>query len=341
MNLQNPGHDDVDTTEWDGRTVKALCFTKRGPDWADLHIGPFFAQGGQAKLWAVSNKTPEPQLAKVYLPTMRKLLALDTIASERMLALVQHREALPTALPFAIWPRRLLFNDTNISKHTAPARLLGVSMNKLSGSTSLNKLMFRANARVRLTNRHTQHIALTLLDQIERLHKHPWRFVFGDLSTDNIHISHDFRLVSFIDTDAFQFVDPSNPSRFFPVPGINPAFESPWSLRRDPSEPLPPEHDLFAIATIVFIMIGAELGLRELHPFTVPNHDPADLIRDRQFPLAAPDRYPVAKIATKTYNRFPLPFRIAFEQTFTTQVPIPLSHWRSLISQHWRDLPSA
>ena len=70
---------------------------------------------------------------------------------------------------------------------------------------SLATIITDERTRFRFNRHHTAHILTLLADQLNRMHKHAWGFVFGDMSPSNIHITHDRENVLFIDTDSFQF----------------------------------------------------------------------------------------------------------------------------------------
>ncbi len=98
-------------------------------------------------------------------------------------------------------------------------------MAELVGTVSLATLITDERTRFRLQRGQTAHILATIADQLSRMHKHGWGFVFGDMSPSNIHITHDHSKVLFIDTDSFQFDYTEGAPFSFAITGLTPGYK--------------------------------------------------------------------------------------------------------------------
>ena len=327
---------------WAGETVPALSYP--APDrlhWSSLSIGELLTSlAGSSTIWKVVPPSNPPLLAKLYNDKMRQRLKSETAPAEQLLLLARYRSQLSRELPFAAWPLSLVFSGSaTITEDNFTERLAGFTMVNLQTTSSLAQLVSVPRVRHRLKSPDTLHIARTLLGQIELLHAHPWRFVFGDLSASNVRVSNNFKQVFFIDTDSFQFTCPEAGHRSYTAAGTTPSFRSPGIRTQKQTTQLTEAHDTFVATILLFQLIMADVGVPNLHPFISSDSNPDDLIDRYAFPYEQPDRYPVSRYALDKYRALPVPIRKAFRQTFTTKNPVPLGQWRTLLGQHWRSLP--
>lgn len=296
---------------------------------------PLGSPGGSATVYKLSPRTDPPLVAKLYNDSYLDLLRQDKKLLQRVVLLASNRDSLGADLPFATWPRRLLFSSntpTNIQDE-----LLGFSMERLNGTVSLHDLIYQEGARTRLTPDSNLHIAITIADQVARMHRHPWAFVFSDMSPNNIHVTPDLKHVRFIDTDCFQFEFKSSKYAFKPS-GLTPTFTSPAAKARlTAGNALDATHDDFLLAMLIFMLLMAEKGF-PIHPFQSPGHDEDTLIDQRAFPFDNPAAYPVNPHILAAYMSIAAEVRAAFSQSFTQQPPLPAAEWASLLAKQRRSL---
>lgn len=294
---------------------------------------PLGAPGGSATVYKLSPRTDPPLVGKLYHDSYLDLLRQDKKLLQRVVLLARHRDDLGTDLPFATWPRRLLFSSntpTNVQDE-----LLGFSMERLNGTVSLFDLIYQEDARTRLTPDANLHIAITISDQVARMHRHPWAFVFSDMSPNNIHVTPDLKHVRFIDTDCFQFQFKSS-NYSFKASGLTPTFSSPSAKARiTAGHTLDATHDDFLLAMLIFMMLMAEKGV-PIHPFQASGFDEDTLIQQRAFPFDNPTAYPVNAHILATYISLPAEIRAAFTRSFTQEPPLPAAEWAALLAKQRR-----
>lgn len=291
--------------------------------------------GGSGAVFQVLPRTSPPLVAKLYNDTILKRIRTDRKFAQRIIALALHRDELARSLPFATWPRRLIFTQKNPAD--AQQALLGFTMERLVGTTSLFDFMTQANARLKVKPDTTAFVAITLADQVARLHRHPWTFVFGDMSPNNIHITADHAHVRFIDTDSFQF-DYNNGKYAFALSGLTAGYKSPGAQAALQSNGrLTPHHDDFVLAILIFTMVMADHGM-PIHPFQSGDTPEDTRIEQRQFPFANPQAFQIPPPVRAAYQTLPQPLQDAFVRTFTEPVPIPAADWVTILSNYRRCL---
>jgi hypothetical protein len=324
---------------WFGETIAARHYDGTH-QWAEFLIGEIVSDtGGSSSVWQVSTETEPPLLVKLYKGEMLKRLRTDAATTTRLYPLVRSRRQLSADLPFAVWPRRLVFTDADVTEGNFADKLLGFTMARLDITTSLNDLVEQDKKRTRMSAGKTRHILLLVMDYLQSMHEHPWQFMFGDMSLHNIHVSRDRNRVYFIDTDAFQYTD-SETDKFFAVPGMTEGFRSPGTAERHHDDPLPNTHDTFVMAIIIFMMLMADMDAHGAHPFSAAGHDADELIDGRIFPYEDSNNYPISDYVLKRYRAMPAELRQAFLHTFTTTEPVSLTQWRMLLQKHWSFAPA-
>lgn len=334
-----------DKDYWPGKTLHGLCHRNGDLNWQPLPVGNYIGGGGSAHVYAIDLNSNPRLLAKIFVSAMRHRVRTLSNDTERLIPLVLARDTIHESLPFATWPRRLLFEKNSITDaNDFKVSLLGYAMTRLAGVMSLDDIVSYANKRVRLTRQNAKSIALSLVSQLDALHSHPMRFVFGDFNPQNIQISHDYKSVIFIDTDAFQFIAKKDPSsttydRPYYVPGINMNYCSPDTVDFKEQTLLSKDHDLYVLAIHLFRLVMAEVGVLESHPFVVAGgRSLPDLVKNREFPYLNPTGYKISKFARDAYATLPDVFANAFAKTFTTTQPVTCPEWLNIIEHNWRYL---
>jgi DNA-binding helix-hairpin-helix protein with protein kinase domain len=320
----------------------AVCGVRVNPphadEWVNYTLGPHIDAGGAGAVYSLTAKTTPQLVAKIYDGSILERVRKEPPLRQRIIVLAQHRDHLMKELPFAFWPRRILFTMQAPDETQIPQTILGFTMAALPNTTSLTSLLSDDSARTRITHADTIHIACTLADQIAKLHRHAWQFVFGDMSPNNIHVTHNFASVYFIDTDAFQF-QYNHPHFAFSIPGLTPGFESPGARQViKAGGSLSTNHDDFVLAIIIFQILMAQSGLTRVHPFSYADSTEVDNINARRFPYANPAAYPVPAMPLAFYRSLPSDIHLAFMQTFTTPTPFPAAQWPPLLSGYRRGL---
>lgn len=296
---------------------------------------PMGAAGGAGAVYQLMPRSNPPLVAKLYNPAILQRIRTDRKYAQRIIALAAHRDELAKALPFATWPRRLIFSERN--PPDPQQALLGFTMERLVGTVSLLDLITQKNARLKVTPDATAFLCITLADQVARLHRHPWTFVFGDFSPNNVHVAANLQQVRFIDTDGFQF-DYNNGKYAFALTGLTSGFKSPGAdAALAATGRLPTTHDDFVLAILLFMLLMADKGM-PTHPFQCGD-TPEDVhIERRQFPLANPNQLPVPPAVVAAFNALPQQLRDSFIRAFTGPVPVPAAEWIAILSQYRRCL---
>lgn len=308
-------------------------------DWFQYTVGDVVGSaGGAGIVHRLAPDTEPPLVGKFYNETLLSHIRHEDKYYLRVVLPAWHRNLLLDDLPFATWPRRVLFDahDRESSKDWVKSHIIGFTMPLLLGTIPLLDLITKQSARIRLTPHDTLHLATTIAHQLAQMHRHPWSFVFGDLTPNNIHISSDFAKATFIDTDSFQFT--FGGAYAFLLSGLTSTFSSPGSRDTvDKKGRLTATHDDFVLAIIIFMMLMADKGL-PVHPFSSLSSSEDDLIDKRQFPYDDPATNPVSQEELDAYRSLPDEVRAAFTQTFTQARPITAAHWTDVLTNMRRSL---
>lgn len=306
--------------------------------WTPYRIGKRIGKGGMGSVHEFTPVPQTPMLAKLFSPDMLARIKGDPKIAMRLAALAAHRDDIANALGFATWPRRMLFTKQRPrDKREIADTIVGFTMVRLQNTISLNQLLMDPDRRIRLTPHDTAHIAITLADQIGRMHKHKWGFVFGDFSPNNVHVGVTFKSVSFIDTDSFQFdFDASKYS--FTLGGITPGYKSPGvDQQLKQTGRVTPAHDDFVLAIHLFQLFMVDRQMPR-HPFQTLDTPLDVMISKRAFPFDNPSAYPVPRPCLDAYASVPPPIRAAFSRSFTTPATVSAEEWSLLLSEYRRSL---
>lgn len=311
---------------------------KGNDDWTRYRLGKEIGKGGMAAVHEIFPEYRDPIVAKLFGADMLARIKGDPKIAMRLAALVRNRAKIGSELKFATWPRRMLFSKERPgSKQEIADTVIGFTMPRLRNTLSLQDLMMDPERRLRLTPEHTAYIAITLADQINRLHKHEWGFVFGDLSPNNVHISTDFNSVTFIDTDSFQF-DFEASKYTFTLGGITKGYKSPGvedQLRN--TGRVTAAHDDFVLAILLFQLFMTDRKVPR-HPFQYADTPLDAMIAKRDFPFDNPQTYRVPAPCLSAYATFPAPIQQAFSRSFTTPTPVSAAEWTMILSDYRRSL---
>lgn len=307
-------------------------------DWFQYTVGDRVGGvGGAGVVHRLAPDTEPPLVGKFYNDAILSHIRGDEKYFLRVILPALNRNLLMDDLPFATWPRRVLFDMHDPDGRKIRDHLIGFTMPLLIGTTSLHDLIHRDQARLRLTAHGTVHIATTIASQLAQMHRHAWGFVFGDMSPTNIHISHDHAKVHFIDVDSFQFDYDGGAYSFF-LSGLTPTFTSPGARAAiDAKSRVTAAHDDFVLAILIFMMLMADKGY-PVHPFSSLDSDEDELIEARQFPFDNPAKHPVSDAELKGYRELPDDIREAFSKTFTRTPPVTASEWTVLLTNLRRSL---
>lgn len=296
---------------------------------------PMGTVGGAGAVYQLMPRSEPPLVAKVYNDRVLQLIRNDRKYAQRIIALALHRDDLAKSLPFATWPRRLIFAQKNPAD--PQQELLGFTMERLVGTTSLIDLITQKNTRFKITPDTTAFLCITLADQIARMHRHPWTFVFGDLSPNNVHVTANLAQVRFIDTDGFQF-DYNNGKYTFRLSGLTTGFKSPGAdAALQKTGRLTTTHDDFVLAILLFMLLMADKNM-PIHPFQCGDTPEDVRIEKRQFPLSDPAQFPLPAPVTAAWNTLPLELRDTFTRTFTGPTPVPAAEWVTILTNYRRCL---
>jgi DNA-binding helix-hairpin-helix protein with protein kinase domain len=308
----------------------------KNEDWTVYQIGKSLNKGGFGSVHLVTPPMKHPLVAKIYTEPMRERIKHNPKIAMRLVALAQHRVAITKDLSFAVWPRRVLFAKKNLNgADDIAANILGFTMLQLIGTTSLFELMMNEEKRLRIQPVDLAHIAILIADQLAKLHRHPWGFVFGDLSPNNIHVTNDYKAVHFIDTDSFQF-DFQTGKYAFPMDNLTTGYKSPGAehaIRN--KQRITAVHDDFVLAVLIFQLLMT-MNKVPRHPFQCLDKDVDTMIERRIFPFENLAQYPVPAVNVAVYNGWPADIRAAFRRTFTQPDPVTAEEWTQILIAHYR-----
>lgn len=306
--------------------------------WDRYTLGQQIAKGGMGAVYEIFPEYRPALVAKLFGDKMIARMKGDPKIARRLAALVKHRAEINKGLDFATWPRRMLFSKERPKGTTEIANtIIGFTMPRLERTISLQELLFAPDRKLRLTSHDTIFIAITIADQLNKLHSHDWGFVFGDLSPNNVHVATDFKKVTFIDTDSFQFNFQAE-QYTFNLQGLTDGYKSPGvddQLRM--TGRVTPAHDDFVLAILIFMLLMMDKGVPR-HPFQSMQTPLNSLIAKRAFPFDNPHTYPLPQNCKDAYAKFTPQLRAAFTRTFTTPRTVTAAEWTQILHEYRRCL---
>ena len=331
-----------------GDLISTVRFDEFGQEsWAEYRLGRILSNSsGFADVYLIDANTTPPLVAKIYRQDgdIQQQLRTDEFFALRLYALGRHAARLATALPFAAFPRRLIFPRRSPSSTDQATELLGFTMAEMTQTISLLTFLTSETIRQQVSLDRSLAIAERLAHYLHRLHTDPMRFAIGDLSPNNILISKAFDDARYIDLDGAAFTYPGTPARFFPSPlpkAATTGYESPYFFQDDYVGPTP-EHDTFVLAIFIFQLIMAALGeTTPPHPFEFGDHTVSFNIKNRLYPYRLGNQHLLRPAVVATYTMMPDMMRHAFDGYFTGQLPMTADAWASLIARYRRSLQSS
>lgn len=289
------------------------------------------AEGGEAGIFNVKGAGPVRRVAKVYNTAAKA--TLDPDAFEALAFLTSKYTEFSQAMPFVAWPLEVLFTEERPLPINHLDALAGITMKRIDGVTTLEKLTTNGTGRVGLGNEAAVRIAATISGQLRKLHQHG--IVFCDFNPRNVLVTTNKASVSFVDADAFQH---GFGHRIFTKPHFTPGYASIDHLQNKPGARTPAD-DNFVLAIHVFQLL-TDGG----HPFkTGPKFEPpggAPL-----FGEVSPDdnilahRWPYSNIAVyhppgqtpRHYARLHPELKAMFTRAFEHFQPPTAEEWENLL----------
>jgi len=313
--------------------------------WEDYELESSFEKnGGVGTVYPVRAK---PYVGKLFHENMLSLYSQNDNMARRLIVLVYLYDRLRKELPFVSWPRRVLYRQQYIDPANIQEGLVGFSMDRLKGKISLADVLAKDSERLKLKMKgglsQTLHIAITIADQLQRMHRHEFKFRFGDLNPNNILLDRRMEQVTFIDPDSYQFDYPhvdDGPYEFV-VGGLTDGYSSPASheARDRNSWRFSKNHDAFVFAILLFQLLMAREGWSKIHPFLFSDVSEDEHIKNGEFLYGERLRQSEAlPHLAAIYTGFRFELRDAFEQTFAGQQVIPLATWITLLQNYRRSL---
>ena len=309
-------------------------------DWTAYTLGETVGdKGGTAQVYRIAAKTTPPLLAKMYhSDSILQRIASDPGYGTRLMCLGMERATLNKVLPFCTWPRRLVFKQKDPLSDQVAGSIIGLTLPELATHVALSDVLRDKSNRTKMTHAHGIHIAVSLADQLHRLHTHPWRFVIGDLSPNNLLVDYTFSSIQFIDMDTVRFSPgPGYPT--FDTPGTTVGYRSPEYFHAPSQGQLSAAHDDFVLAILLFQILMAMSGLDGVHPFLDADASEDDNIRQARFPYVDALRpTQVADAPAAAYAAWDPNLRTAFEDVFTGRKAMTAKQWADLLSNYRRSL---
>ncbi|MFM9938683.1 MAG: hypothetical protein ACKVP7_04210, partial [Hyphomicrobiaceae bacterium] len=241
-------------------------------------------------------------------------------------------------LPFCNWPRRIVFKQREPGTDEVAGAIIGLTLPELTTHVALSDVLRDKSNRARMTHERGIHIGVSLADQLHRLHTHPWRFVVGDLSPNNLLVDYTFSSIHFIDMDAVRFSPgPGYPT--FDTPGTTANYRSPEYFHASNQGQLSSAHDDFVLAILLFQILMAISGLDGVHPFLDVDASEDDNIQRGRFPYVDALRpTQVADAPAAVYVAWHSDLRGAFEAVFTGKQAMTAKQWAELLAKYRRSL---
>ncbi|CEJ88130.1 hypothetical protein HYPGJ_31614 [Hyphomicrobium sp. GJ21] len=309
----------------------------KGNNWAQYTVGEPLksadnrGEGGAGYLHRLLPRSKPRLVGKFYKSSTRTRLQRDREYAQRLIYLVFNRHILLHDLPFVAWPRRCLFLHKPQTPQEMRSALIGITMAELADTRPLSAYLGNPDYRDVMTPTLAAKIGVTIAQQLALMHAHPWRFVLGDFSANNIHIHADLKKVTFIDADSYQFTGTAKgETHLFFNGNVTPHYESPDMDAMRKAGEFKTSHDDFLLAINLYYLLLAGFKVPR-HPFEARDSTHGELIRKRIFPVDNPKTYAQPQSVVDAYRCLPEPVRKAFTRTFSTPSVVTASEWAAIL----------
>lgn len=306
-------------------------------DWVSYTLGATLGlPGGYGTVHRLLPKKRPPLVAKIYHNKQAlSELKTDPLYAMRLLALITHRASISQQLPFCAFPRRALFRTRAEPAVSNVRELIGFTMEERVDYQQFKHLIYGGSPL--LTTERAVALIQVLGERLHAIHTHPWSFRIGDISPNNILINTTLTDAVFIDLDTVSCHIPS--MQPMPAPTVHtPGFESPLSFR--PNFQVSVEHDNFALATLIFMLLMSSCQYPNRHPFLSFQPGPlGQYIKHRIFTYSLKHRaeHLPSTAPVQVYDAWHPTLRNAFEQSFFA-TPLTGKEWAQLIRAFRRSL---
>lgn len=304
--------------------------SQREDNWGEITLGKIVGSGAFADVYSVAGATRVPLLAKIFKGDYADKATTDKTILRALVGFSSNGKNLADALPFASWPDRILFAKRGKTIAELQPALRGYTMPHFIDAKPYEHYRSGRGATFQMSKGDYIHLCITLAHQLDRLHKHPFQFVFSDLSSKNILISNDRRKIYFIDADSYGFRAFGQEKYAFSATMVTPAYPTPY-LRGT----LDARHHNFVLAMIIWEMAMAMHGMPKAKTFAVANMAMQDFITSRQYPYKDPVHPEVPPAILEVYKTLPNFIRAGFDKAFTANDGLTASEWVDLLNR-WR-----
>lgn len=304
--------------------------SQRDDNWAEIKLGSLIGSGSFADVYTVAGATRVPILAKIFKGDYAEQAKTDKNILKALVGFSSNGKNLATTLPFVSWPDRILFTTRGNTLAQLQPAVRGYTMPHFADAKPYEHYRSGKGAAFQLTKGDYIHLCITLAHQLDRLHKHDFRFVFSDLSSKNILISNDQRKIYFIDADSYGFRAFGQEKYSFRATMVTPAYPTPYLQGA-----LDERHHNFVLAMIIWEMAMAMHGMPKAKTFAVANTAMQDFIASRQYPYKDPAHPEVPPAILEVYRTLPSFIRAGFDKAFTGHNGLTASEWVDLLNR-WR-----
>jgi serine/threonine protein kinase len=304
------------------------------PDvWTRLEIANPLANGtgGEGGIFTLKNSGAPERVAKIYNQASKGLLNPEALKALAYLTSMYSQFSAPNSMPFVAWPLEVLFVNEKPLPGTHLSALAGITMRRITGHATLEKLTSNGSGRVGLGNETAVRLATTLAGHLKRMHRN--EVIFCDFNPRNVLVSHDKKSLVFVDADAFQH----KCGTVFTKPHFSPGYASPDQLALKPG-PRCAADDNFVLAIHIFQLL-TDGG----HPFTTgPKYEPPgapmfgsvtedDNIKARRWPYSDVRKYHPPGETPQLYARLHPDLKAMFVRAFQNFAPPTAEEWENLL----------
>lgn len=307
--------------------------TPPNPDiWTRLEIDAPLANavGGEGGIFNVKAAGPLRRVAKIYNDDAKATLGPD--AFKALAFLTSKYSEFSRAMPFVAWPIEVLFSEERPLAIDHLKALAGITMRRIDGHTTLEKLTTNGTGRVGLGNEPAVRIAATIAGQLKKLHQHG--IIFCDFNPRNVLVSHDKRSVAFVDADAFQH---GFAHQVFTKAHYTRGYASKDHLENKPGARTPAD-DNFVLAIHIFQLLtdgghpfksGANYAPPNASLFDSVTED--DNIKERRWPYSNVALYQPPGQTPQHYARLHSDIKAMFVRAFERFDPPTAEEWENLL----------